>query len=69
MKAFDQFKNPDGTYNGAAFFASITGISQAELQWTASRLISLMKAEGKTKDEAKAIVAAEAKSKPWERAQ
>lgn len=68
MKAFEQFKNPDGTYNGAAFFASITGLSQAELAWTAKRLAHLMKTEGKSRDEAKAIVAAEAKSKPWERA-
>ncbi len=68
VRAFDRFKNPDGTYNGTAAFASLTGIPPAELAWTAKRLMHLMKVDGKGKDEAKAIVATEAKGRPWERA-
>lgn len=62
----DDFRNPDGTYNGVKMFASMSGLSEAEIQWTFLRIKALY-AEGKTKQEAKAIVASEAKSKPWVR--
>ena len=57
----NDWRNPDGTYNGIAM---LSGLSRAEVAWTADRLRSLM-ASGKTKDEAKAIVKAEAAGKPW----
>jgi uncharacterized protein YoaH (UPF0181 family) len=48
------------------YLASLTGLSEAEVQWTALRIQHLMKTEGKSKDEAKAIVKEEGKSRPWE---
>jgi uncharacterized protein YoaH (UPF0181 family) len=59
-------QNPDGTYNLVTYLASLTGLSEAEVQWTALRIQHLMKTEGKSKDEAKAIVKEEGKSRPWE---
>lgn len=60
------FKNPDGTYNGVELLSSLSGISQTEIKWTFDRLKALMK-DGKSKEEAKAIVTQEAKTKPWEK--
>jgi hypothetical protein len=67
-KLFDRARNPDGTYDGAKALADFTGglISEAEIRWTFDRLKHLMHVEGKTKAEAKAIAAEEAKTKPWE---
>lgn len=61
---WEAFRNPDGTYNGIKALAQISGLSEAEIAWTADRLRALLKA-GKSKDEAKAIVRAEAVSRPW----
>lgn len=62
---FDQFKNPNSTYNGVTAMAAWSGLSIEEIQWTADRLKQLMVDQGKSKDEAKTIVKEEAKSKPW----
>jgi hypothetical protein len=61
-----KYQNPDGTYNLTGILASLSGLSEAEVRWTALRLQHLMKVEGKSKEEAKAIVAEEGKSRPWE---
>lgn len=63
---FDEFSNGDGTYNGVALLSRISGLSMAEVYWTANRLKHLLKVEKRTKDEAKSIVREEAKSRPWE---
>jgi hypothetical protein len=63
---FEKYKNIDGkTYNGVAMMSELTGISQEEIAWTATRIKQLIHQEGKTKDEAVAIVREEGKSKPW----
>lgn len=64
---FDKYRNENGTVNGAAFFADVTGISQAEIMWTFNRLKEL-KAAGHSKEEMTRIVADECKSRPWESA-
>lgn len=62
----EQFKNADGsTYNGAAMLASLTGLSQVEIDWTAKRLQDLIRDEHCSKAQALAIVKAERASKPW----
>jgi TRAP-type C4-dicarboxylate transport system permease large subunit len=60
------FRNPDGTYDGIKMLAAMSGLSEAEVAWTAKRLKHLMHVEKKTKEEAKAVVAQESKSRPWE---
>lgn len=60
----DDCKNPDGTYNGVKFMAAVSGLSEAEIAWMAARIKALI-AEGKTRAEARAIVKAEARVKPW----
>lgn len=62
---FEQFRNPDGTYDGAKAMSAWTGLSYEEVTWTAKRLKQLMQEDGKTKQEAIGIVKEEAKSKPW----
>jgi hypothetical protein len=62
----EKYKNSDGkTYNGVAMMSELTGLSQEEIAWIASRIQQLIHQEGKTKDEAAAIVKEESKSKPW----
>jgi len=63
----DEFKNADGTYNGVAFLAALSGLSEVEIKWTADRLKQLMHVEKKSKEEATGIVKEEAKTKPWEK--
>jgi len=62
---FDKHRNADGTYNGITMMSEISGLSQAEIRWTWERLRHLMHVDGKSKDEAKAIVREERKSRPW----
>lgn len=59
------FRNPDGTFNGVKLLASLSGCSEAEVRWTVARLNYLMHTEGKTREEAKAIIIEEAKRQPW----
>lgn len=60
----DRARNPDGTWNGVVLMARWSGLSEAEIAWTWKRLKELMDA-GKTKDEAKTIVATEGTVQPW----
>ncbi len=63
---FKKFRNPDGkTFNGVKMFAELTGVSEAEIQWTFDRLKQLQVVEGKSKEDAKRIVTEEARLKPW----
>lgn len=57
--------NGDGTYNGAAMLARLTGLPYEEVAWTAKRLQQLMREVGLPKAQAIAQVKAEAASKPW----
>lgn len=61
-----QFLNPDGkTYNGIKALAFISGLSEAEIEWTANRLKQLIVFQNKTKEEARQIIKQECKNKPW----
>lgn len=61
----DEFKNPNGTYNGIRMLAALSGLEEREIKWCADRLKQLLVVEGKPQDEAKAIVKREAATKPW----
>lgn len=65
---FDNHRNADGTYNGVTLMAEISGLSQDEIRWTWERLRHLIHVDGRSKDEAKAIVRDEARMRPWEAA-
>lgn len=58
----ERWANGDGTYNGVAMLA---GLAPEEVAWTAARIKQLVVVEGRPAAEAKAIVAGEAKNKPW----
>lgn len=62
--SMSDFRNENGTYNGVAALAAITGIDPAEVEWTAKRIQALTKA-GVPKPYILAIVKAERKNKPW----
>ncbi len=59
-----KYKNDNGTFNGAKMLADVSGLSMEEILWTANRMKQLL-AEGRSKDEAKAVVALENKFRPW----
>jgi hypothetical protein len=61
----EKFKNANGTYDGAAMLAELSGIPYAEVKWTAARMKHLMTVEGKSKEDTKDIVTKERISKPW----
>lgn len=60
----DKYRNANGTYDGPAFFSDMTGIPKAEVLWMANRMNELLR-KGKSKADAKRIVAEEAKGQPW----
>lgn len=64
FKGVSAYRNENGTYNGAAMMADLTGLSREEILWTWKRLKEL-KEQGLSADDMKATVAEEAKSKPW----
>ncbi|MDL2284443.1 hypothetical protein LJC19_04800 [Oxalobacter sp. OttesenSCG-928-P03] len=47
---FDEFKNPDGTYNGARLLSRISGLSEDEVLWTWNRAKE-MREDGASRDE------------------
>jgi len=59
------YRNADGTWNGVAVMAAVSGLSEDEVAWTFNRIRNLMHHEKHTKDGALAIVREEAKSRPW----
>lgn len=62
---FEKHRNADGTYNGITAMAELSGLETSEIKWTFERLRTLMHKDGKTKEEAVAVVREEAKAKPW----
>jgi len=64
----ERFRNPNGNYDGAAFFAELTGIPKEEILWMAKRTKELL-ASGVGRHEAVRRVKLEAAQKPWESAQ
>lgn len=62
----NEFRNPNGTYNGVAMLAKLSGLPEKEIAWTAARIKQLMAVEGKPKSEALSILREEAKAKPWD---
>lgn len=62
----DRFRNADGTYDGVGMMAAISGLSRDEIRWTIDRMKQLL-SEGRTTDEAKAILKSEAKDRLWEK--
>ena len=63
----EEFRNPGtDTYNGIKMLAAISGLSEAEVAWTAKRMQQLIREERLPAAEAKAIVRQEAKARPWE---
>jgi hypothetical protein len=59
------FRNQDGTYNGIALLAAMSGLEQREVQWTADRIRQLMVVEKRPREEAVATVTEECKGKSW----
>jgi hypothetical protein len=59
-------RNPDGTFNGVAIFAELTGLSPEEIKWTFDRMKQLRDG-GVSAEEMVGIVAEEVKSRPWEK--
>lgn len=63
----ERYRNPDGkTFNGVALLAELSGLSQAEIAWTAARLKELMTVQRVDREVAKRMVKLEATLKPWE---
>lgn len=65
VSQFDSYSNGDGTYNGVAMLADLSGLSREEILWTFNRIKQLRQVEGKSKEEALGIVKAESKNRPW----
>lgn len=61
----EKHQNPDGTFNGVKIFSELTGLSEAEIEWTFNRMKHLLNVEKKTSEEAKEIIRKEVHSKPW----
>ena len=59
-----QFRNQNGTYDGVAFLASMTGLSYGEVEWTARRIRELILC-GTSRSDAVALVKQEAKEGKW----
>lgn len=57
-------RNPDGTYNGAAALAELSGLDEREVRWMYRRTRALLD-EGLPLDTARARVREEAPLKPW----
>lgn len=61
-----EFLNPDGeTYNGLAALASLTGLSEDEIEWAWLRIKELTFSKEYDKEEVQEIIARERILKPW----
>ncbi len=65
MSTFEKHRNTNGTYNGVSLFAELTGLPESEIAWMAARIKELH-GKGFSVEDAKKIVRAEARRKPWE---
>jgi hypothetical protein len=63
----DRHRNADGTFDGVGLLAGLSGLDRAEVKWMFERMVQLLRVEGKSRAEAKAIIAEEAKARPWAR--
>lgn len=63
----EKHRNADGTYNGVAVMAEMTGLGEIEVRWVFQRIKQLIRVEGKTRAEAVAMVKAESVDRPWEK--
>lgn len=64
--SFEQYRNPNGTYNGVKAMSDLSGLSEAEVLWTFNRIKHLIQVDKMPRLEAVAKVKEEGKSKPWE---
>ena len=64
MPGIDEFRNPDGTYDGAAALSAISGIPKDEVIWM-WKCTSALLVQGTPKSEVTRIVKQEAAMKPW----
>lgn len=64
MPSIADFRNPDGTYDGAGVMAAISGIPKEEVVWMWKRTSALL-VQGVPKTEVTRIVKQEAAMKPW----
>jgi hypothetical protein len=62
----EEFRNPNGTYNGVKAMAALSGLSEDEIAWTWRRAKEL-KAAGLGRAQLAAALKAEARLKPWEK--
>lgn len=60
-----QFRNQNGTYDGAAVLAALTGLSYVEVAWSAKRIKDLLATTNMTRQQVVSQVREEAKTKPW----
>ena len=64
MSSIADFRNPDGTYDGAGVMAAISGIPKEEVVWMWKHTSALL-VQGVPKTEVTRIVKQEAAMKPW----
>lgn len=57
--------NPDGTINGITYMAELSGLDPREIKWMWGRMRHLIHVEKRSMEDAKAMLRAEAASKPW----
>lgn len=62
--SISDFANGDGTYNGVALLAALTGMPASEVAWTAERIKALT-AQSLPRPYIHAVVTEERKSEPW----
>lgn len=60
-----QFRNQNGTYDGVAALAALTGLSYVEVAWSAERIKQLLATTDLTRQQVVSQVREEAKTKPW----
>lgn len=67
MKIPDKARHTDadGTINGVTYMAELSGLDPREIRWMWDRMRHLTHVEKHSMDEAKALLRAEAVSKPW----
>lgn len=65
MIQLGNFRNQNGTYNGIKALSALTGLSEAEVEWTNRRVKELVIVQKMPRSEAVAQIKREAAEKPW----
>lgn len=65
MIQLGNFRNANGTYNGVKALSELTGLSEAEVEWTNRRVKELVIVQKMPRSEAVAQIKREAAEKPW----